>query len=125
MSEAANSVVFIVDDDEVVRESLRALLEVRRYSVTDFESGDHFLDADPDLSSGCVILDVHMPGRAGTEILRILRERNADIPVILITGRRDGQIEAQAAALGAAALIDKPLSHSQLFGALDQALSQS
>ncbi|MCW0236455.1 MAG: response regulator [Ferrovibrio sp.] len=116
--------IYVVDDDDVVRDSLRALLEVSNYQVSDFESGDHFL-SELDLADGCVILDVHMPGLPGTEVLRRLRERGVTIPVILITGRRDSQIEAQASAFGALALIDKPLSHTQLFGAIEQALRRS
>jgi FixJ family two-component response regulator len=125
MSSTGGPIIYLVDDDDVVRDSLRALLEVRHYQVADFESGDHFLAVTSDLADGCVILDVHMPGLAGTEVLRILRERGANIPVILITGRRDGQIEAQANALGAAALLDKPLPHAQLFGVIEQALSRA
>jgi len=124
MNSAGAPIIYIVDDDDVVRDSLRALLEVRQYQVCDFESGDHFLDR-LDLANGCVILDVHMPGLPGTEVLRQLRERGATIPVILITGRRDSQIEAQASAFGAIALIDKPLSHAKLFSAIEQALQLS
>lgn len=124
MKNAVSPVVYVVDDDDVVRDSLRALLEVRHYRVRDFESGDHFLAENPDVANGCVILDVHMPGMTGTEVLRILRERHPAAAVILITGRRDSHIEAQANALGAVALMDKPIAHSQLFGAIERALGR-
>lgn len=119
--------IYVVDDDEVVRDSLKALLEVRGYDVRDFESGADFLTAAPDMTGCCVILDVHMPGMTGVELLRRIRDRspaqNPAVPAILITGRRDGQIQAQADELGAIALLDKPLAHGTLFGAIEQALT--
>jgi two-component system response regulator FixJ len=114
--------IYVIDDDEVVRDSLKALLEVRGYGVRDFESGDDFLTANPEMAGCCVILDVHMPGKTGMEVLRLIRERSPAVPAILITGHRDGQIQAQAEQLGAA-LLDKPLAHGQLFGAIEQALT--
>ena len=119
---ASHPSIYVIDDDEVVRDSLKALLEVRGYGVRDFESGDHFLTENPDMADCCIILDVHMPGMTGTEVLRQIRARRPAVPAILITGRRDGQIQAQAEALGAT-LLDKPLSHGQLFGAIEQALT--
>lgn len=115
--------VYVVDDDEVVRDSLKALLEIRQYGVREFESGEDFLAQDPDLTACCLVLDVHMPGMTGVELLRTLRERDSDVPVILITGRRDGQIDSQAAELGAIALLDKPVAHRLLFGAIEQAFA--
>jgi two-component system response regulator FixJ len=118
--------IYVVDDDDVVRDSLKALLEIRGYGVRDFESGADFLSAAPDMAGCCVILDVHMPGMTGVELLRRIRARSpADdpaVPAILITGRRDSQIQAQADELGVVALLDKPLSHGLLFGAIDRAL---
>lgn len=118
---AAN--IYVIDDDEVVRDSLKALLEVRGYTVREFESGAEFLSAAPDMAGCCVILDVHMPGMTGVELLRRIRARSQAVPTILITGRRDGQIQAQADELGAIALLDKPLAHGLLFGAIEQALT--
>jgi two-component system response regulator FixJ len=115
--------IYVVDDDEVVRDSLKALLEVRGYAVREFESGSDFLTAAPDMKDCCVILDVHMPGMTGVEVLRRIRAHSQAVPAILITGRRDGQIQAQAEELGAIALLDKPLAHGKLFGAIEQALT--
>lgn len=115
--------IYVIDDDEVVRDSLKALLEVRGYTVREFESGAEFLSAAPDMAGCCVILDVHMPGMTGVELLRRIRARSQAVPTILITGRRDGQIQAQADELGAIALLDKPLAHGLLFGAIEQALT--
>ncbi|WP_341703289.1 response regulator [Ferrovibrio sp.] len=116
--------IYIVDDDEVVRDSLKALLEVRQYAVQDFESGREFLAADPDLAGSCLILDIHMPGMTGLELLRAIRQRHPAAAAILVTGRRDAPIQAAAEELGAVALLDKPLAHGALFGAIEQALEQ-
>lgn len=114
--------VFLVDDDEFVRESLVALLEAYEFKVESFSSGRDFLAERDGHANGCLLLDIHMPGVSGIDVLKKLRaERNAT-PVILITGRRDGMIEAQAKALGAIALLDKPIPHGALLTALRQAL---
>lgn len=118
-----NSVIYVIDDDEVVRDSLKVLLEVRGFQVRDFESGEEFLAAAPALSECCLLLDVHMPGMTGIELLRRVRENNATVPVILITGRRDNQIEHEASELGAISLLDKPVAHRFLFTAIEQALA--
>jgi len=122
MTDRAASTIYVVDDDDVVRDSLKVLLEARGYDVRDFESGDQFLAADPKVDGCCVILDVHMPGMTGVELLRIIRDRGKTVPTILITGRRDGQLQAQAEELGAVALLDKPLAHGVLFTTIRQTL---
>jgi FixJ family two-component response regulator len=114
--------IFVLDDDEVVRDSLKVLLESRRYAVNDFESGSQLLSGWNGAKPACLILDIHMPGMTGLDVLRELRGRGDPIPVILITGRRDTIAQTQAHALGAVALLDKPVPHSALFAAIDQAL---
>lgn len=123
MENSSPAMVYVVDDDEVVRDSLRALLEVRKYRVREFDSGEYFLSENPAMDNCCLILDVHMPGMTGLELLRTLRSRQVKVPTILITGRRDSAINAQAEELGARCLLDKPVSHALLFGAIEQALS--
>lgn len=118
--------IVVVDDDEVVRDSLKVLLELRRYDVRDFGSAAAFLAARDDTGAepGCLVLDIHMPKMSGIELLRELRNRGDGVPVILMTGRREATAQSQAEALGAVALLDKPISHPALFAALEQALGQ-
>lgn len=113
--------IFVVDDDEVVRDSLKVLLETRQFVVRDFESGRAFLAhrraaRDP----GCLVLDVHMPEMSGIELLRTLRNDGDELPVILVTGRRDATVQSQAQGLGVLAFLDKPIAHPALFAALGQ-----
>lgn len=117
--------ICIVDDDEVVRDSMRAVLESRRYAVSDFASGSDLLASDAAARADCLVLDIHMPGMTGLDVLRELGLRRIATPVILITGRSDAAIVAQAKALGAVALLDKPVSHAMLFETIRRALDRA
>jgi two-component system, LuxR family, response regulator FixJ len=114
--------IFVIDDDEVVRDSLKALLETRQFAVEEFTSAADFLARRDHHASACLILDVHMPEMSGTELLRRLRAQGDRIPTVLITGRRDRAAEEQAKALGVVALLDKPVAHRVLFQAIETAL---
>jgi two-component system response regulator FixJ len=116
--------ICIVDDDEVVRDSMRAVLESRSYAVSDFASGAELLASGAAAQADCVVLDVHMPGMTGLDVLRELGARGVPTPVILITGRSDAGIVAQAKALGAIALLDKPIGHPTLFDTIRRALDR-
>jgi two-component system response regulator FixJ len=122
MTTNGTKTIFLVDDDEFVRESLAALLEAYDFKVESFSSGRDFLDGCCGDADGCLLLDIHMPGLSGIDVLKKLRTAQSTTPVILITGRRDRAIEAQAKALGAIALLDKPIPHAALFAAIRQAL---
>jgi two-component system, LuxR family, response regulator FixJ len=113
--------IFLVDDDEFVRESLCALLEAYEFKVEAFASGREFLATQDGRADGCLLLDIHMPEMSGLDILKKLRAQRNATPAILITGRRDPAIEVQARALGAVALLDKPIPHTMLLAALRQA----
>lgn len=119
MNTAIHPIVYVIDDDDFVRDSLRALLEVRGYDVRDFESGDRFFSEVADLSRGCLIVDIHMPGMTGLDLVGALRSRGENVPAILITGRRDSHIDARAAEFGDVVLLDKPIAHDRMFAALD------
>lgn len=115
--------IAVVDDDDTVRDSLRALLETHQYTVVDFADGDSFLSRDPGISLRCVLLDVHMPGKGGFDVLKALREGGDMTPVILITGRSDRLLEARARLEASVAILDKPVAQARLFAAIDTALA--
>ncbi len=121
MSSHAPRTVFVIDDDEMVRDSLCALLQSRDFAVVDFPSAQDFLARRAGTDGSCLILDIHMPGMTGLDLVKLLRERGDSIPVILITGRTDPSIQVQARASGVAALLDKPIAASRLFAAIEQA----
>lgn len=106
--------IFIVDDDDAVRDSLRTLLETFGLPVQDFASAEAFL-TDADVSMGtCVILDVNLPGAGGLELLERLRRERPGLPVVMISGRADASARTRAIELGAAAFLDKPIAFDTL-----------
>ena len=115
--------IVIVDDDDVVRDSLKVLLESRQFTVADFASGRDFLARGDGHDAGCLILDIHMPDMTGIELLRQLRKEGRTTPVIMVTGRQDAGLRAQAESLGVLEFLDKPIAHKQLFQAIERALS--
>jgi FixJ family two-component response regulator len=113
--------VYIVDDDEAVRDSMRLLLESSGFATRDFASADLFLQSDS-ADLGCLLLDLHMPGTSGIELLRLIRSRGMARPVFVISGRRDPAQDADVLAAGASALLSKPFDDQQLLDLVAQAL---
>jgi FixJ family two-component response regulator len=115
------AIIFVVDDDEVVRESLKALLEARRYVVLDFPSGVEFLSRRDGARADCVVMDVHMPYMTGIEVLKRLRQAGDSTPVILVTGSGDAAIAGEAVKLGVP-VFEKPVPPAAIMGAIERAL---
>ena len=113
--------IFLIDDDDVVRDSVKVLLETRNFTVTDFPSGDAFLHRSTTAAGDCMLLDLHMPGMTGVALLKQLRQRGDKTPAILITGRLDATAQAEARNLGVP-LLEKPVSPQILFATIEQAL---
>ena len=113
--------VYIVDDDEAVRDSIRLLLESSGFVAREFASADLFLRTDTG-DMGCLLLDLHMPGISGLELLRLLRSRGLKRPVIVVSGRRDPVQDAEVWAAGASALLSKPFDDQQLLDLVTEAL---
>lgn len=106
--------VFVVDDDEAVRDSLKVLLEVHGIEVEDYGSTGEFVRGYRKPQRGVLILDQHLPAVTGIEFLNSPAGRDLGIPVILITGRGDPAIERQALDAGAAEYLQKPVSETVL-----------
>ena len=113
--------VYIVDDDEAVRDSIRLLLESSGFAALDFASAELFLRSNI-AEMGCLLLDLHMPGISGLELLRQLRSRGIRRPVIVVSGRRDPVQDAEVWAAGASALLSKPFDDQQLLDLVAEAL---
>ena len=100
--------VFLVEDDEAVRESLLLALRRRGYKITGFASPALFL-GEADMSNcDCIIVDLHLPVMNGLELLELLRKRAITIPALMITGRMDQALEARIERAGVAAVLSKP-----------------
>jgi len=114
--------VFVVDDDDDVRDSLRALLESEDYAVVDFSSARRFLEQEPMPSLGCLIVDIRMPDMDGLELQAELSKRGNGLPVIVVTGHGDVPLAVRAMKMGALDFIEKPYSDEFLLLSVRRAL---
>ncbi len=106
--------VFVVDDDEAVRDSIRWLLESSNYKVELFESGESFMTHYQPDQVGVLLLDVRMNGMSGLEVQDHLIARKSDLPVIMLTAYGDVQMAVTALKKGAVDFIEKPFDHAAL-----------
>ena len=116
-------IVYVIDDDDAVRQSLEFLLKTAGIAVRGFESAKLFLETLPQITSGCVITDVRMPEITGIDLLRRMKERNLDIPVIVITGHGDISLAVEAMKIGAVDFLEKPFDDELLLASVRAALS--
>lgn len=119
----SDATVYIVDDDEAVRDSLAALLATHGWQTETFESAAVFLSRYRRGGTGCLLLDVRMPGMSGLELQEVLAAQRVLLPVIIITGHGDIPMAVKAMRLGAVDFIEKPFSNEALFHAIEQALA--
>ncbi len=116
-------IVFVVDDDPSIRESLSLLFNSARYDVQTFASAKEFLESECDTSGpACLILDVKMPGLSGLDLQKELESRNYIIPIIFITGHGDIPMGVQAMKKGAVDFLLKPFDDGELLVAVKEAL---
>ena len=114
--------VFIVDDDEAVRDSLKMLLESYGMDVEDYASTREFAHAYRPRSRQCLILDQHLPGGTGLDFLASSLGAALGLPVILVTGRGDGSIRDRAHDMGVQAYLEKPLADDVLLETISRAV---
>ena len=114
--------VYVIDDDEPIRDSVALLLEARALAVQSFASGPEFLDAAASLAPGCVVTDMRMPVMDGLELLHRLKERNLHLPVIVMTAHGEVSLAVQALKAGATDFIEKPFPGEVLIDAVLSAL---
>jgi len=116
--------VFVVDDDEAVRTSLRLLLKSVGLPVETFASAQEFLDQfDPD-RAGCLVLDIRMPGISGLELQQHLNDRHSIMPIVFITGHGDVPMAVEAMQAGAVDFIQKPFRDQDLIDRINRALEK-
>jgi two-component system, LuxR family, response regulator FixJ len=115
-------VVHVIDDDEAVRQSLEFLLASAELQVRTYESAKAFLARMGEIESGCVITDVRMPGMTGIQLLQHLKETQAALPVIVITGHGDVPLAVEAIRSGAVDFLEKPFDDEALLTAVQAAM---
>ncbi len=114
--------VFVVDDDQAIRSSLKWLIESVAMEVKTFESANAFIENYYPGRSGCLLLDVRMPGMSGLELQEYLSEQRITIPVIIITGHGDVPMAIRAMKAGAVDFIEKPFNDELLLESIRHAL---
>ena len=118
------SIVFVVDDDEAVRESLESLIRSAGYVVRSFSSARRFLDYARGDFSSCLVLDVRLPEITGLDLQQRLKELNIDTPIIFITGHGDIPMSVKAMKAGAIEFLTKPFRDQELLDAIAQAIER-
>ncbi len=117
--------VFVIDDQQAVREALGEMLRVFGYEVEVHESAEGFLQTLPDRQQGCVVADVRMPGMDGIELVRELGQRNAMLFTVLMSGHADVSMAVAAIKSGAEDFIEKPIDDAKLLATINRCLSQA
>ncbi len=115
MSQFGGRFIYVVDDDDGVRESTIELMASAGIEARGFSSARDFLETF-DSEAGCILLDLHMPQLSGFRTLEILRGRGNTVPVVLFSGRADAASDYLASQSGVIALLAKPIEHNELIG---------
>ena len=118
----ADAVVYVIDDDEAVRDSLSFLFNAAGLAARTYESATSFLNHLPRVKAGVIVTDVRMPGLSGLDLLRRLKELHSAVPVIVITGHGDVPLAVEAMKSGAADFLEKPFDDEALLAAVNVAL---
>jgi two-component system response regulator FixJ len=123
-------IVYIIDDDRDVRESLSFMLRTDGILSRAFAGGQEFMAARPDLAPGCLLLDLRMPQMSGLDVMTALKEQGCGWPIVVMTGHDEADLGTTAIRLGARDLLEKPFDADLLLHclrrsgkALNQALS--
>jgi two-component system CheB/CheR fusion protein len=121
----AAPVIYIVDDDAKIRQSIRAVLEEDGRLVESYSSCEAFLEAYQPGRDACLLVDAYLPGMGGIELLQQLSDTGLLPPAVMITGHSDVRMAVQAMKAGASDLIEKPIGREELLAAVNRALEQS
>ena len=124
MGETDVQIVSIVDDDESLRRSLRNLLGSAGFRVETFASAEAFLESLHQEQTGCLVLDLRMPGMDGLDLLRHLARSGSPIPAVILTAHGDDELRQRSLQAGAVAFLAKPFNGNALLDAVRTALAQ-
>jgi FixJ family two-component response regulator len=119
---ASRGEIFLVDDDPAVRETLTLVLSAGGYQVICFADGAALLAVARNRTPSCILLDVHIPGKSGLDVLKELRGEHYSAPIFMISGQGDIAMAVDALKNGALDFIEKPFRGSEIVTRLDQAI---
>lgn len=117
--------IYVIDDDEAMGDSLNFLLDSSGFGVTLFDDAQAFLNALPGLAFGCVVSDVRMPGLDGIELLKRMKTQNCPFPIVIMTGHGDVPLAVEAMKLGAIDFLEKPFEDDRLITMIESAIRQA
>ncbi|HTY17577.1 MAG TPA: response regulator [Myxococcota bacterium] len=121
---ATGAIIHVVDDDDAFRAAMARLLRVAGYEVKEYRSAGDYLLEPPSDGSGCLLLDLHMPGPDGLELQEAVLRRGDALPVVFLTGHGDIRSSVRAMRQGAADFLTKPVNREQLLAAIGAALER-
>ncbi|MCP4128301.1 MAG: response regulator transcription factor [Gammaproteobacteria bacterium] len=119
---SSNAVVFVIDDDQDVRDALQLLMESVGLEVEAFSSAQEYLDQFDQERSGCILLDIRMPGMSGLDLQARLSAEQIHPPIVIITGHGDVSMAVRAVQAGAADFLEKPFNDQALLDSVHRAL---
>jgi two-component system response regulator FixJ len=122
---AERAKVYVIDDDEAMRDSLNFLLDSSGFDVTLFENAEVFLSRLPTLAFGCIVSDVRMPGIDGIELLKRMKAAGSSFPILVMTGHGDVPLAVEAMKLGAVDFLEKPFEDERLVAMIETAIQQA
>jgi len=122
MMQSNSFTIFIVEDDQSVRDALGLLLGLRGYPVTLFADAESFLDAYRVEWSGCLLIDIRLPGMDGLKLQKRLQETGCRMPAIVMTGHGDVDSAREAFRSRAVDFLEKPIDHAKLIAAIEEAI---
>jgi len=120
-----DATVFIVDDEEAIRDSLRWMLKSRGVASQSWESAESFLASYSEAMHGCLVLDIRMDGMSGLDLFDRLNELKCRLPVIFLTGHADVPMAVAALKKGAHDFVEKPFNDNELVDKIDGALAKA
>ena len=119
-----DAIVFVIDDEDLVRRGLESLVKSSGFRVETFSSAQEFMEVKHPDAPGCLVLDVRLPGLSGLDLQRQLAEKDVHIPIIFITGHGDIPITVRAMRDGAFDFLTKPIRAPNLLGAIQKAIAR-
>jgi FixJ family two-component response regulator len=123
MSRQPEPTIYVIDDDDAVRDALSMMLRSAGRNVESFATAQEFIDRRSDARAGCIVLDVRMPGMSGLELQDWLVEHGVPLPVVFLTGHGDIPMAVRTMKRGAWDFLQKPVDDRRLLAAIDSALS--
>ena len=117
--------IFLIDDDEEIRQSIALLLNSAGYKVETFNSTEKLLEAENHNGTGCILLDVFLEGKTGLELQETIETKFESLPIIFISGQGNIPMSVEAMKKGALNFLQKPIDDKELFSAIEEALNRS